>query len=367
MESIEYLVVGAGVVGLACAYEISKISNEVLIIDNNSDIGQETSARNSEVIHAGIYYPKDSLKARLCARGKELLYQYCDTYKVNYKRCGKLVVAQSEDEEAKLNEIMRLAKVCDVNDLQLLNSQEVEKIEPSISTYKAILSPSTGIIDSHGLMLSLKGQIQDNAGMLAVKSKLLEAKYIGDYIEAKVLSDNSEIQIKVKNIINCAGLYASEVSQNIHGFGHSTLPTFFYKGCYFTINSKSPFEHLIYPIPEPGGLGIHSINDISGKVRFGPDVEYSTSIDYSIDDNKIEKFQKAIARYWPDIINHELYSDFVGIRPKVLKIEDGINDFNIQHIKKGTTSITNLLGIESPGLTASLAISELIKANILKD
>lgn len=365
MDSIEYLVIGAGVIGLACAMELSKISNEVVVIDTNDSIGQETSSRNSEVIHAGIYYNKDSLKARFCASGKNKLYNYCDLHKVSYNKIGKLIVAQSEVELDTIRQLIEQAKNCGVNDLKLLTPNEIARIEPNIKAYKALLSPSTGIIDSHGFMLSLQGQIEDRGGMMAVQSKLLKATVKGDFVEAVLQSGQEVMTLNVRNIINSAGLFASNVSNSISGFDNINLPTHYYKGSYFSIPGKSPFNHLIYPVPEPGGLGIHSVNDMSGKVRFGPDVEYTESLDYSINGSKVEKFVDAISKYWPDVMLTQLQADFVGIRPKTIKIEDGGNDFNIQYIKKGKTSLTNLFGIESPGLTASLAIGEYVKDRIL--
>ena len=367
MESIEIIIIGAGVVGLACARELSQTGKELLIIENNENIGQETSSRNSEVLHAGIYYQKDSLKAKFCADGKKLLYQYCETHQINYQKIGKLILASNNDEIDKLNKIHQQAIDCGVDDLRVLNKRQIHELEPQVQAFQGLYSPSTGIIDSHGLMLSLLGQAQDHGAMLAVNSKFINAKAQNNYTSVTIATGQENMTLQAKHFINCTGLNASIIANNISDLNTTVPSTYYYKGNYFSINGKSPFNHLIYPIPESGGLGIHSTNDLNGSVRFGPDVEYTDKIDYKVNLQQAQTFQKSIAQYWPEINNHTLKPEFVGIRPKCRKIEHGANDFNIQHLPRGDGSITNLYGIESPGLTASLAIAKHIKSLIIKD
>jgi len=277
MEQVECIVIGAGVVGLAVARALAMAGTEVLILDKEPSFGMETSARNSEVIHAGIYYPKDSLKAKLCVAGRDMLYEYCQARRIDHKKCGKLIVACSDNDVAKLKEIKQKAEDNGVHDLVLLNQAQVLEKEPALNAVAGLFSPSTGIIDSHGFMLSLLGDVENNGGMFVAKTKILGGQVIDDgfILNVEDMKSSEVYEIKTKIVINSAGLYATDFLKNMEGFPNNHIPkTYYAKGNYFSLSTKTDFKHLIYPVPEVGGLGIHLTLDMQGRAKFGPNVEW---------------------------------------------------------------------------------------------
>lgn len=370
MEKVDVVIVGAGVVGLAIAAELSAQFESVVLIDKNERFGEETSSRNSEVIHAGIYYPKGSLKAKLCVEGKYLLYQHCDEYHVPYKKVGKLIVATSEKEEGVLAQIKQKSDANGVTDLTEVGQEELNKLEPNLSATKALFSPSTGIVDSHQYMLSLLGKFESNGGMFVPQTEFNNAEYVSlddeNHFVVRTTNNNEEFTFQTNFLINSAGLHASNVATSITGLVDDQIPeTLFCRGHYFSYSAKSLFNHLIYPVPEQAGLGIHATLDMAGQVKFGPDTQYIDEIEYGVDGKLKDKFCSAIKTYFPEIDVSKLQPDYSGIRPKLVEEGEGSADFRIDfepdHKVKG---LVNLFGIESPGLTASLAIAKYIKQNL---
>tara|TARA_B100001093_G_scaffold420282_1_gene412137 strand:+ start:12811 stop:13929 length:1119 start_codon:yes stop_codon:yes gene_type:complete len=364
MDKIDCVVIGGGVVGLAITKKICESGLSCVVVDSQDSYGKGISSRNSEVIHAGIYYPKNSLKARLCLRGKELLYSYCKTKNISHNRCGKIIVASSSEDENKLKNISELASSNGVDDLIFLSKKEVNKIEPLIECSSGLFSPSTGIIDSHDFMTNLIGDIESLKGFFVPKSPVKSIKsYDSGY---KVIFDNngSEYCLHSKFVINTGGLSAQSIAKNIDGFPKDLIPDLYLcKGTYFSLSGVQPFTHLIYPAPPKrgDGLGIHSTIDMNGNVKFGPDVEYVDYEDYSVDEYKIEKFYSAISRYFPSLKKSNLKPDYCGLRPKLQGPNDKPKDFEIQDCSNiGFPGLINLFGIESPGLTSSLAIAEYV-------
>ncbi len=361
-EHIDAIVIGAGVVGLAVARALSNLGKEVIILEADKAIGMGTSSRNSEVIHAGIYYPKDSLKAKLCVEGKEMLYTYCDSHGVPYKRLGKLIVATHENQIDALKAIEEKAKNNGVNDLTWLDQDAVIEREPNLNAVAALLSPSTGIIDTHAFMLALLGDSEDNGTMLALNSPVLGGKVSAEGISLEVGGD-SPMTISADIVINSAGLSAVKLAQTISGVPSDKIPQdYFCKGNYFSLGCKAPFSHLIYPVPEKAGLGVHLTLDMGGQARFGPDVEWledGESIDYEVNPSRGNKFYAAIRSYWPGLKDGDLHADYSGVRPKIQAPGDEAKDFLIQGPEDhGILGFINLFGIESPGLTSSLAIAK---------
>ena len=374
MDKVDVIIIGAGVVGLAIAAKISQRYKQVLIIDTNDQVGQETSSRNSEVIHAGIYYPQDSLKAKLCVRGNALLYSHCQQYKVPFKKTGKYIVAVNEQEQVQLNQIKLKANNNGVSDLEFLNSQHLAKTEPQLTAHSALFSPSTGILDSHEYMQSLLWQAQKNGAFFVGCSEFIKAlkNKEGFSVEIKNTLDETSSQINCSLLINAAGLNAQHCANNIEGLSSSDIPPLFYcRGHYFTYQGKSPFKHLIYPVPEKNttGLGIHSTLDMAGQIKFGPDIQYIDQINYQFDEQGINqlktRFAQAIKRYWPHLNTEKLQTGYTGIRPKLQGPGQGFMDFAIHdQSQHGVEGLINLFGIESPGLTASLAIAEHVCAQL---
>ncbi len=365
IEEVDCIVIGAGVIGLACARALSLKGLEVVILESHEGIGMETSSRHSEVIHAGIYYPAGTNKAKWCVQGKQQLYAYCDTNHIPYKRIGKLIVAINEHELTTLEDINTKAKGNGVHDLQFLSAQEVHALEPNVKAVGALFSPSTGIIDSHAYMLSLLGQAQANGAMLAVNSVVQGGVINDDNIILRVTVGVEAMQLSSKLVINCAGLYASRVAQSIVGIPIAQIPeTYFRKGDYFTYSKRNLFTHLIYPVPVAGGLGTHSTMDLAGQVRFGPDVEWIEQINYDVDANKRHEFSESIARFYPSVQTELLQAGYAGIRPTLADRQGGFRDFCIQRHALGNDQICmiGLYGIESPGLTSSLAIADAVAA-----
>jgi L-2-hydroxyglutarate oxidase LhgO len=363
MEKIECVVVGAGVVGLAIARKLAQAGLDVIVLEAAGDIGTGTSSRNSEVIHAGIYYPAGSLMAQLCVGGKKMLYAYCDDHGVPYRRCGKLIVATSDDENSKLASIKAHAKANGVDDLQTLNGAEARALEPALKCTGALLSPSTGIIDSHAYMLALRGDIENAGGALAFHAPLIQGKSVYDGFEIAVGGD-APMTIGCRVLVNSAGLSAPAIARAIGGMPADRIPTSYYaKGNYFSCSARTPFTRLIYPVPEPGGLGVHLTIDMGGQTKFGPDVEWVDKLDYAVDPARAEKFYPAIRRYWPTLPDGTLSPSYAGIRPKIVPPEIARQDFVIQGPgAHGVAGLVNLFGIESPGLTSSLAIADRVAA-----
>lgn len=359
MDKVECVVVGAGVVGLAAARRLARAGLEVIVVEAAGDIGTGTSSRNSEVIHAGIYYPAGSLMARLCVAGKQALYNYCDDHGVPYRRCGKLIVATADNERDKLAAIKAHAEANGVGDMQVLSGAEARALEPALNCVGALLSPSTGIVDSHAYMLALRGEIEDSGGALAFHAPLERAKAVPDGFEVEIGGD-TPMALQCRVLINSAGLNAPAIAHAIEGMPSDRIPTSYYaKGNYFSCSTRAPFSHLIYPVPEPGGLGVHLTIDLGGQAKFGPDVEWVDSLDYAVDPGRAERFYPAIRRYWPTLPDGALSPSYSGIRPKIVPPAIARQDFVIQGPQDhGLAGLVNLFGIESPGLTSSLAIAD---------
>jgi L-2-hydroxyglutarate oxidase LhgO len=367
MDSVEAVIIGAGVVGLACARALARAGKETIILEQHANFGSEISSRNSEVIHAGIYYPKESLKANLCIEGRKLIYHFCEEYHIPFKKCGKLIVATKDDQIDRLSHIKHHAEINGVLDLRDLSIAEIKDIEPSLSCISALLSPSTGIISSHDYMLALLGDAENHGASLALKSDFVSAEYCHDYFILKIGYEN-QVKVRTKILINSAGLSAPQMARNISGLAGKFIPEcYFAKGNYFSLSYKSPFKHLVYPVPEQGGLGVHLTLDLAGQARFGPDVEWVNEINYDIDPNRAEKFYTAIRTYWPELEDNSLQPAYSGIRPKIVGPGNVDADFVIQGPSvHGLNGLINLFGIESPGLTSSLAIAQYV-INILNE
>jgi L-2-hydroxyglutarate oxidase LhgO len=361
MDSVECVVVGAGIVGLAVARALAMAGREVVILEAEDAIGTHTSSRNSEVIHAGIYYPKGSLKARACVEGRKRLYRFCDEYGVPYRRCGKLIVATNESQIPELKAIQKKAHANGVADVVEIPAAEAMRMEPALRCIGALHSPSTGIIDSHALMLAYLGDAEASGAMLGLRSSL-ERVFLRDGKFELHVRDANPVRCAV--LINSAGLRAPSLAAGIDGYPKERAPREYYaKGNYYSLQGRPPFSRLIYPVPEPGGLGVHVTLDLAGQARFGPDVEWlqgiGQSIDYSVDPRRAERFYAAIRRYWPGIAEGTLAPAYSGIRPKISGPTEPAADFVIQGpAEHGIPGLVNLFGIESPGLTASLALAD---------
>ncbi len=368
---IDTIVIGAGVVGLACAMELAKSGHETILLEKENLIGSGCSSRNSEVIHAGIYYPTNSLKHLCCVEGRRLLYSFMQSHGVNHKKCGKLIVATSEDDVGKLDGIMQKATENGVEGLVRLSADDAIKLEPSLKCTGAILSPETGIMDSHGLMLSYLGEFEDNGGVLALNSPVIaiEALKGGGFLIAT--GGNEGTRLTCKNLVNSGGLYAQSIAHEMTGWNKQTVPPrTLAKGNYFSCTKNNVFERLIYPIPEVGGLGVHITLDLGGQIKFGPDVEWlefedPDLIDYKVDPSRSEKFYDAVRKYWPDLPDGSIRPDYSGCRPKNTLRTDPAGDFMIHGPEThNIEGLVNLFGIESPGLTSSMAIAKRVSALI---
>jgi L-2-hydroxyglutarate oxidase LhgO len=362
MEQIDCIVAGAGVVGLAIARKMAARGLDTLILEAADAIGTETSSRNSEVIHAGIYYPQGSLKARLCVAGRDMLYRYCAERAIPHRRSGKLIVATDGAQEPVLAAIRAGAAACGVDDLRFVSAAEAQTLEPALHCTKALLSPSTGIIDSHALMLALHGDAEESGAMLSLNTRIVSGRIDAGRIVLQTMDTASGegFEIATSRLINAAGLGAVALAGSLEGFGRQVLPTLRYaKGNYFSVAGRAPFSRLIYPVPEPGGLGVHLTLDLGGTARFGPDVEWTDTLDYRVDPARGKRFYDAIRKYWPDLANDSLQPAYSGIRPKLSGPGEENSDFVIQDATThGSAGLVNLFGIESPGLTSSLAIAE---------
>ena len=358
MDQIDSVVIGAGVIGLAVSRALALRGREVLVLEAEDAIGTGTSSRNSEVIHAGIYYAAGSLKAQLCVEGKALLYAYCAERGIAHRRCGKLLVATSEDQLPQLQAIIDKAAANGVNDLVLLTQAEAQAMEPHLTCVAAVHSPSTGIVDSHALMLSLQGDLENAGGMVAVNTPVTSAITTVDGIEL-TMADGT--QIMAKRVVNAAGLYAQALAHRIEGLAPEHVPpAFFAKGNYFTLSGRSPFTRLIYPVPQAAGLGVHLTIDMGGQAKFGPDVEWVNSPDeLTVDPARGDAFYAEVRKYWPELPDGALQAGYAGIRPKIQSPSEPARDFLIQGPQDhGVPGLVNLFGIESPGLTSSLALGK---------
>jgi L-2-hydroxyglutarate oxidase LhgO len=356
---MECVVIGAGVVGLAVARAIASIGREVFVLEGASSFGTGISSRNSEVIHSGIYYPQDSLKARLCVRGRRLLYEYCEERAIPHQRCGKLIVATEDRQVPGLLALREKARANGVDDLQLLDASQARAIEPQVHCQAALLSPSTGIVDSHSLMLSLLGDAEHAGATAAFHAPVLGGRVRGDGVALAVGGDQPT-EIEARFVVNCAGLGAQRLASKVEGLSGDTVPPLHLaKGNYFSLAGRAPFSRLVYPLPEPGGLGVHLTLDLGGQARFGPDVEWVGEENYDVDLRRADRFYAAIRRYWPDLPDGALQPAYAGIRPKLCPPPGREMDFVIQGPDQhGVSGLFNLFGIESPGLTACLAIGE---------
>ena len=358
MESVDCVVVGAGVVGLAVARALALAGREVIVLEAAEGIGTETSSRNSEVIHAGIYYPAGSLMARFCVAGRKQLYGYLVEKGVPHSQCGKLIVATNDLEDGKLADISRRAAVNGVDDMRLLTAAEAVALEPNLRCTSALLSPSTGIIDSHGYMVALQGDAENAGAVVVFHSPALGGRAVAGGVEIDV-GGAEPMTLRCNLLVNSAGLHAPALAGGIAGMPRERVPTAYYaKGNYFTLSGKSPFSRLIYPVPVPGGLGVHLTIDLGGQARFGPDVEWIEAIDYRVDPRRADGFYAAVRTYWPELKDGALQPGYSGIRPKIVPQGAPGQDFAVQGPQThGVPGLINLFGIESPGLTASLAIA----------
>jgi L-2-hydroxyglutarate oxidase LhgO len=361
VEKLDAVVIGAGVVGLAVARALAMSGREVVVLDSEDAIGTHTSSRNSEVIHAGIYYPQGSLKARACVDGKEKLYEYCVSHGVAHKRTGKLIVAADVSQLSELRAIQQKAHANGVTDVVWMTRAQALALEPDLHCVAALYSPSTGIIDSHALMLAYLGDAESHGAMLALKSHLLGAEVVSDGFVLHVAGSEA-MTVKTSILVNSAGLKAPSVAKSIEGYDPKLAPPELYaKGNYYSLTGKNPFKRLIYPVPEPGGLGVHVTLDLAGQARFGPDVEWIERISYDVDPRRADRFYAAIRRYWPGLPDGALAPGYAGIRPKTAGPRDPAPDFHIQGVAEHRVpGLVNMFGIESPGLTASLALAEAV-------
>ncbi|MDX2142576.1 MAG: NAD(P)/FAD-dependent oxidoreductase [Rhodospirillaceae bacterium] len=360
LESADCVVIGAGVVGLAVARALARAGREVLILEAEEAFGSVTSARNSEVIHAGIYYPHGSLKERLCIEGRDKLYAFCHAYGVTYKRTTKLVFAADDSEVAGLKKLQAHSATGGVF-MTYLSGDEAKRLEPQLHCAAALLSPLTGIVDSHGFMLAILGDAEAHGAVIAYNSPVVGGEAAGDGVIIHA-GGASPMSLKCKTVVNCAGLSAQAVSRSIKGVAPATIPPQHYaKGNYFYLSGKAPFSRLIYPLPGAHSLGLHYTLDLAGQGRFGPDVEWVDKLNYDVDEGRAASFYAAIRKYWPDLPDGALRPGYSGIRPKIQAKGEPARDFMIQTPKDtGVNGFMALYGIESPGLTSSLAIGDAV-------
>jgi len=353
------------------AAALAREGREVLLVERHGTLGYETSSRNSEVIHAGIYYPPGSLKGALCVEGKRQLYAFCERCGVPHKRTGKLIVATNEKEEARLQGIQQRAAANGVTDLALLSQREAVAMEPALRCVAALHSPSTGIIDSHSFMVALQAQMEAGGGLHAPYTRLLRAEpgCAGFSLLLEDVNSREQTPLRARHLVNAAGLHAQEVARSIQGVPASAIPPrFLARGCYFSASARLPFSRLIYPVPVDGGLGVHLTLDLGGAARFGPDVEWVDEIDYQVDPRRGDAFYAAIRTYYPALPDGCLMPDYAGIRPKVTGPGEPAGDFVISGpADHGVRGLVSLFGIESPGLTASMAIADVVTQTLLEE
>ena len=362
METVECLVIGTGVVGLAIARELARAGREVVVVERENQIGAGVSSRSSEVIHAGIYYATGLLKARLCVSGKARLYDFCRDYGVPHRRCGKLIVATNDDETQKLATLKAQGEANGVDDLTWLSGEEARALEPALAAKKALLSPSTGIVDSHALMLALLGDAERRGVALSLATPVIGGEALGPGVAIET-GGAEPTRIAAELVVNAAGLNAQAAARSIVGMPKDKIPPqHLAKGVYFVLSGRAPFSRLIYPIPAGGGLGVHLTLDIAGQARFGPDVEWVDEIDYAIDPKRADAFYAAIRTYWPGLPDGALQPGYAGVRPKIARPGGSGVDFVIQGEEDhGVAGLINLFGVESPGLTSCLALAQWVE------
>jgi len=366
MDTVDVVVIGAGVVGLAVARELAAKGRETWLLEAAQRFGTAVSARSSEVIHAGIYYPAGSLKARLCVAGRERLYAFCEGKQIEHRRCGKLIVATSEPQVTELRSIQARASANGV-ELEALDRAGAQALEPALECRAALHSPASGIIDSHSYMQALLGDAESHAANLVCNTRVTRMRR--DANELLIAVNGEEFSLRARTVVNCAGLAAPEVAASLEGFPARQLPhPYFAKGNYFSLSGPAPFQRLIYPLPEPGGLGIHLTLDLAGRARFGPDVQWLAERDYSVDATRAEHFYSSIRQYWPALPRGSLQPAYAAIRPRIWGPGQPEADFRIDGPQvHRVPGFVTLFGIESPGLTASLAIAEHVAALISND
>ena len=358
MDHIECVVIGAGVVGLAAARALAQSGREVLVLEAADGIGTGTSSRNSEVVHAGIYYPAGSLKARFCVQGKHMLYDYCRDRGIPHSRLGKLIVAATPAEVPVLHTIRAKAEINGVSDLELLPGEEARRLEPALNAAGALLSPSTGIVDSHALMLALQGDIEHAGGTVVFHARVQAGSAQPGRFVLHVDGDEP-MDLACEVLVNAVGLHAPDLARRIGGVPPSTIPAaHLCKGSYYSLQGRAPFQRLIYPVPEAAGLGVHLTLDLGGQARFGPDVQWVDREEYDVDITRAEGFYAAIRRYWPALPDGALLPGYAGLRPKISGPGEPAADFVVSGpAEHGVGGLVHLFGIESPGLTASMAIA----------
>lgn len=358
--STDTVVIGAGVVGLAVARALALRGQEVIVLEAGDRFGEGLSSRNSEVIHAGIYYPEQSLKARLCVAGRTALYQYCNTHQVTCVKTGKWIIASHQDQHAKLAEIQQQAEH---NGVELVPAKRdaIVRALPEVQATAALYSPQTGIVDSHGLMLSLLGELEASGGQLARRAPVQSIVSAGHGHRLRV-GGAMPCEISAQLVVNAAGLEAVPLARQWQGYPLTCCPElYFARGCYFSYAARHPFKTLVYPVPESGGLGVHLTLDTAGQARFGPDVEWIERPDFTVDPARRERFAHAIQRWWPALDPSRLQPAYAGVRPKLHGPDVRFSDFDIQdEARHGVPGLVQLFGIESPGLTASLAIADYV-------
>ena len=370
-SSIDTVVIGGGAVGLAVARKLALAGREVVVLEKNAAIGQETSSRNSEVVHAGLYYPRASLKARLCVEGRDLLYAYCESRGVGYRRCAKLIVATAPGQLPKLEALQAQALANGVSDVARLTATELHAMEPAVRGAAALWSPSTGILDTHGYMLALHGDLERAGGTVALRTRVVAATREHGVWRLHCETEDGGVSLAARTVVNAAGLHAVALAHALEPDAQDLPRAVFAKGHYFAYAGRSPFSHLVYPLPVEGGLGIHATLDLGGRLRFGPDVEWlppeqhPEKIDYTVDPQRATAFYDAIRTYWPDLPDSSLDPAYTGVRPKISTRGAVATDFVILTRVEGPRVI-HLLGIESPGLTASLAIGEHVAAALAR-
>ena len=364
-DDVDCVVIGAGVVGIAVARAMAQAGREVIVLEAADGIGTQTSSRNSEVIHAGIYYPRDSLMARLCVQGRRMLYAFCRDHGVPYQNCGKLIVATNHEEREKLDGIKARAEANGVEDMRLLSAAEAIALEPNLACSGALLSGTTGIIDSHAAMLALQGEAEQAGAVFAFRSPVTGG-CIADGGTELTVGGADPMRLRCRLVVNSAGLHAPAVARSLAGMPGQFIPTaYFAKGSYFTLAGRSPFSRLIYPVPVPGGLGVHLTIDLGGQARFGPDVEWVEGIDYTVDPRRADSFYAAVRRYWPGLQDGALQPGYAGIRPKIVPPGAPGQDFVVQGPRThGIPGLVHLFGIESPGLTAAIALAAYLRGMV---
>jgi L-2-hydroxyglutarate oxidase LhgO len=365
MDRVDAVVIGAGVVGLAVGRALAIAGLETVVLERENGIGTGTSARNSEVIHAGLYYPAGSLKGRLCVEGRQRIYALCESHGVAHRRCGKLIVATSAAQVADLQATQARAAANGVNDLAWLDGAAARALEPALQCHAALLSPSTGIVDSHGLMLAIQGDMERSGGQLAVQSPVMAVRLGRTEDHVVQVGGAAPQELAARIVVNAAGLWAPALATAFADLDRRHVPVAHHaKGSYFSLAGRAPFSRLIYPVPEPGGLGVHLTLDLAGQARFGPDVEWITpaspdAIDYRVDPARSLAFYAQVRRYWPELPDGALQPAYSGVRPKLSGPGELASDFVVQAPDEhGVPGLVNLFGIESPGLTASLALAD---------